>query len=125
MLSDRPGESRQDASRGTYSRGVVNEQSCVAAGWGLPFGSVFLGWFALLLFPPFLGAVPGLAVASAGSLGGMITVMSPRSATQRVLGGIACLSLPVSIAFVAFRPLWMSDLVLAPWAWLLYALSPG
>ena len=95
------------------------------AGWGLPVGSVLLGVLALYLYPPFLGVVPGVTVAVAASLGGLVTALSSRSAPQRVVGSIACLALPASIAVLALRPLWLDDLLFRPWARLLYALSPS
>lgn len=102
---------------------MINEEGWELAAWGLPIGSILLGWFGLLLlFPAFLGVGPGLAVASAGSLAGLITLLSHRTPRQKVLGCVGCLGLPGSIAYLIFRPEWLENLLAEPWAWLFFTL---
>lgn len=87
---------------GVYPLLVADEDALRRPGWALPAGSVILGLVAMpLMFVAPMSFVIGLAVATAATVAGVAAARdADRSKAQRLIGVVACLSVPAALAFL-------------------------
>ena len=86
-----------------YPRRVASQSAAKSSSWGLPAGSVVLAVLALpLMFVSPMSFVVALAVAVGGSIGGLWTALDDqRSKAQRLVGCVACFSVPAAVTLLA------------------------
>jgi hypothetical protein len=81
---------------------VADEDALRRPGWALPASSVVLGLLAIpLMFVAPMSFVIGLAVATAATIAGVVAAQdADRCKAQRLIGAVACLSVPAALAFL-------------------------